>query len=74
MIRDRIEQVPEIDLLQASRSGVDYEISDIGIILSGSGPAPLSLKEDLVAMVKDYRGEDVSVEVTLLAAGKWQES
>ena len=74
MIRDRIEQVPGIDLLQASRSGVDYEISDIGIILYGSGPAPLSLKEDLAAMVKDFRGEDVSVEVTLLEAGKWQES
>ena len=74
MIRERIDQVPGIDLLQAGRSGVDYETSDIGIILCGSRPAPVSLKEDLVAIVKDFRGEDVSVEVTMLKAGEWVES
>jgi len=74
MIRDRIEQVPGVDLLQAGRSGVDYEASDIGIVLYASEPAPLFLKEDSVAMVKDFRGEDVSVEVTMLKAGKWKES
>jgi uncharacterized hydrophobic protein (TIGR00271 family) len=72
-IRDRIEQVPGVDLLAAGRSGVDYEASDIGIVLYGSEPAPLSLKEDLVAMVKDFRNDDVSVEVTMLEAGKWNE-
>ena len=74
MIRERIEQVPGILLLSAGRSGVDYDAADIGIILYGSEPAPLSLKEDLVAIVKDFRGEDVSVEVTMLKAGKWVES
>jgi uncharacterized hydrophobic protein (TIGR00271 family) len=73
-IRDRIKQVPEVDLLAAGRSGVDYEASDIGIVLYGSEPAPLSLKEDLVAMVKDFRGEDVIVEVTMLKAGQWGDS
>jgi uncharacterized membrane protein len=74
MIRDRIEQVPGVDLLQAGRSGVDYESSDIGIVLYGSEPVPLFLKQDLVAIVKDFRGEDVSVEVVVLEAGKWVES
>lgn len=74
MIRERIDQVPGIALLQASRSGVDYEVSDIGIILYGSEPAPLSLKEDLIAIVKDFRGEDVSVDITMLKSGEWVES
>jgi uncharacterized hydrophobic protein (TIGR00271 family) len=74
IIRERIGQVPGIDLLQAGRSGVDYEDTDIGIILYGSEPAPLSLKEDLEALVKDFRGEDVRVQVVVLEAGKWVES
>ncbi len=74
LIRARIEQVPGAALLLAGRSGVDYEASDIGIVLCGSEPAPVSLKEDLVAIVKDFRGEDVSVEVTILKAGEWVES
>jgi hypothetical protein len=74
MIRERIEQVPGVLLLSAGRSGVDYDAADIGIILYGSEPAPLFLKKDLVAIVKDFRGEDVSVEVTMLKAGKWVES
>jgi hypothetical protein len=74
MIRERIDQVPGVDLLQAGRSGVDYETSDIGIVLCGSEPAPVSLKKDLVAIVEDFRGGDVSVEVTMLKAGEWVES
>jgi len=74
MIRDRIAQVPGVDLLQAGRSGVDYEDSDIGIMLYGSEPAPLSLKEDLVTIIKNFRGEEVRVEVTMLEAGTWVET
>ncbi len=71
MIINRIEQVPGVALLAAGRSGVDYDVSDIGIVLYGSEPAPLSLKKDLVTMVKDFREEDVSVEIIMLEAGKW---
>jgi hypothetical protein len=74
MIRDRIDQVSGVDLLSAGRSGVDYEASDIGMMLYASEPAPLSLKEDLVAIVKDFRGEDVRVQVIILKAGTWIES
>jgi hypothetical protein len=35
-------------------------------------PALLSLKEELVVMVKNFRGEEVSVEITMLKAEKWQ--
>ena len=61
-------------MLLAGRSGVDYEVADIGIILCGSEPVPLFLKKDLVTIVKDFWNEDVSVDVTILEAGTWVES
>ena len=74
LIRERIDQVPGVNLLIANRAGVDYETTDIAIILCGSEPVPLLLKKDLVTIVKDFGGEDVRVEVTMLQAGEWVES
>ncbi|MBW2552885.1 MAG: TIGR00341 family protein [Deltaproteobacteria bacterium] len=70
-IRERIAKEPGVNLLSAGRMGVEYEASDIGVFLYSTEPAPLSLKEDLVDIVKDFRGKDVRVKVLILAEGTW---
>ena len=57
--------------MSAGRSGYDYEAREIEILLSSSELAPLSLKEDLVSMVKEYLGENVRVRVIMLEAERW---
>ena len=42
MIRERIDQVPGVNLLLAGRAGVDYETTDIAIVLCASRPDPLA--------------------------------
>ena len=71
MIRDRVNQEPDVDLLSAGRSGYDYEAREIEILLSSNEPGPLSLKQDLVSIVKGYLGEEVSVRIIMLEAGRW---
>ena len=73
-IKERIAKEPGVNLAFGGRSGVDYEASDIGILLYATESAPLSLKEDLVNIVKDFRGKDVRVKVMMMAAGTWIES
>lgn len=74
MIRDRVHQEPGVDLLSAGRSGFDYEARETGIILSSSELAPLTLKEDLLAIVKEHLGNDVRIRVVLLDTERWVES
>jgi uncharacterized hydrophobic protein (TIGR00271 family) len=74
LIRDRVEQEPDVDLLSAGRSGYDYEAREIEILLSSSEPGPLSLKEDLVSIVKEYLGKEVRVRIIILEAERWVES
>ena len=73
-IRERVDKEPEVNLMLAGRSGVDYEATDISVLLYSTEPAPLSLKKDLVNIVKDFRGKDVRVSVLILAEGTWIES
>jgi len=71
LIRDRVEQEADVDLLSAGRSGYDYEAREIEILLSSSEPGPLSLKEDLVSIVKEYLGKEVKVRIIMLEAERW---
>ena len=73
-IKERIAKEPGVNLAFGGRSGVDYSVADVGILLYATESAPLSLKEDLVNIVKDFRGKDVSVKVMMMAAGTWIES
>ena len=71
LIRDRVNKEPKVDLLSAGRSGYDYEVREIEILLSSNEPGPLSLKQDLVSIVKEYLGEEVSVRIIMLEAKRW---
>jgi len=73
-IKERIAKEPGVNLAFGGRSGVDYSVADVGILLYATESAPLSLKEDLVNIVKDFRGEDVRVKVLMLLEGTWIES
>ena len=73
-IYERLDKEPGVRLAFAGRRGVDYQAADVGIVLYTTESAPLSLKEDLVNIVKDFRGQDVKVKVLLLLEGTWLES
>jgi uncharacterized hydrophobic protein (TIGR00271 family) len=60
-----VESVPDLHLITIARVGVEPD-SDVGILLATSGTLPAGVKDNLVRLVREVRGEKPTVRVVAL--------